>query len=126
MAERDRISLSGPETEAMLKFIFSQLPDDVVDQIELDRMTPEGGGVAHELVTTAAILSLASALSVQIFHLIGKWMEQKRQQQATLLIYQSAKENPTALKIDLEKQHTELSIKYGAIGSHILQGKETR
>jgi hypothetical protein len=123
---RESITISvGPETDTLLKYIFRALPDELVDQVQLERITPEAGGVAKELITTAAVLSLSSAVAVQIFKLIGKWMEMDRQRKAVQLIYQASKENPAAMKVlaDLEKHHAELSVKYGAIGAGLLKGK---
>jgi hypothetical protein len=119
MVENEKIALlSDLETESLVNFIFQNLPDDVVDQIDLTRLSPEAGGVAREPVTTAAILTFGSVLSVQIFRLIEKWMEQKRQQQAVTLIYEASKNGDSeAVKVlaDLEKRHTDLSIKFGIV-----------
>lgn len=119
MAEHEKVALlSGVETESLVNFIFQNLPDDVVDQIELTRVSPESGGIAREAVTTAAILTFGSVLSVPIFRLIEKWMEQRRQQQAVALIYEASKSGDgEAAKVlaDLEKKHTDLSIRFGIV-----------
>jgi len=124
--ELKQISVSaGPETEELLNYVFKNLSDEIVDQIRLERITPESNGVARELVTTAAVLSFSSAIAVPIINLIGKWMEQKRQQRAVELIYRSAKENPkvTHMLVELEKKRAELAVKPGNIVSRLLKEK---
>jgi hypothetical protein len=116
----------GAETEPLVNFIFRQLPDDLVDQIELDRIVPSGDGIARELVTTAAVLTFTSALAVPILRLVERYMEQTRQQTATQLIYQAAKDNPDALKIlaDLEAKHAELMVKRDSVVSSLLKPRK--
>ncbi len=112
---RDSIDIAaGQDTEALVNFIFGQLADDVVDQIDLERITPEGTGIARELVTTTAVLTFASALAVPIIGLIARWMEIQRQRTAIELIYKAVKENSGAVKelVELEKLHAQLSVKF--------------
>lgn len=113
---------SGEETESLINYIFKELPDEVIDEIDLDRIAPEGGGVARELVTTGAILTFATALAVPIFRLIETWLEQRRQGEARKIIYQAAKENPDALKIlaQLEKDHSNLVVELAKVRAPML------
>lgn len=117
-AEKDKLGLFfGPQTEDLINYIFRELSDDIVDEIDLDRISPEIGGVARELVTTGAILTFTAALAVPIFRLIERWMEQQRQREATELIYEAAKENPEVVSVlaEMEKQHIDFFVKRGKI-----------
>jgi hypothetical protein len=119
MEKLDKLSVyAGSDTDALVSFIFRQLPDAQVDQIGLDRIAGQGGGVARELITTAAVLSFSSALALPIFRLVERWMEQERQKRAMKLIYEAARETPQALEIlaELEKKHTEVSVQYRGEG----------
>jgi hypothetical protein len=117
----DRFCLAaGADTEALVNFIFNGLSDEDADQVKLDRIVPEGGGVARELVTTGAVLTFASALAVPIFRLVERWMEERRQAAARRFIYEAATENPEALKIlgDLEKLHSNVIVELAKPGPH--------
>ena len=65
MGKTEQLTLSaGPETEALVNFIFKELSDQLVDQIDLKRVTPATGGVAREFITTGALLTLAPGHAV--------------------------------------------------------------
>ena len=116
----------GPATEELINYIFRELPDEVVDQIDLARISPEGSGVARELITTGAVLTFASTLTVAIFRLVERWMEQQRQAKAMQLVYQASNENKEAMKTlaALEKKHAEVLVKYGAVRMPSLPGRK--
>ncbi len=127
----DRFCLvAEADTEALVNFIFNGLSDEEADQVKLDRIVPEGGGVARELVTTGAVLTFVSALAVPIFRLVERWMEERRQDAARRFIYEAATENPEALKIlaDLEKLHSNVIVELAKVRSplpSLLKGKST-
>lgn len=109
--------LGGEHTEELVSFVFSNLPDDIVDEISLERFGPEKGGVAKEFVTIGAALTFSSVLAVQIFGLIQRYMEEKRQEEALKLIYKAAKEDIRVAEIlaDIEKHHVTQIAKYGPV-----------
>jgi hypothetical protein len=121
MGKTEQLTLSaGPETEALVNFIFKELSDQLVDQIDLKRVTPATGGVAREFITTGALLTLAPALALPVFRLIERWMETNRQREAVNVIYQASKQDKELMKTlaELEKRHSDLMIKYaGRVGS---------
>jgi hypothetical protein len=125
----DRLCIvADKDTEPLINFIFRELSDEDADNVKLDRMVPESGGVARELLTTGAILTFSTTLAVQIFRLIERWMEQQRQAEARKLIYEAATQNPEALKIlsDLEKLHSNVSVELAKVRPalpSILKGK---
>ena len=124
----EKLQLSAEdETEDMINFVFRELPDEIVDQIELERLSPEGGGVARELITTAAILTFSSTLALPVFRLIEKWMENKREERSLELIYRAAQENPSVVKIlaDLEKHHADVAVKLVGSGFRFRGAKQT-
>jgi len=109
--------VADTETDNLVNFIFRELPDNVVDMIDLERLSPATTGVARELVTLAAVLTFSSTLSIAIFRLVERWMEQERQRVAAELIYKSGTDNPTVTKIlsDLEKKHSDVLVRYGSL-----------
>lgn len=116
--QSDRIQISfGSRTDEITNYVFRSLPDEIVDEIELDRSVADNKGVARELVTSAAVITCATTISWHIFKLIDRWMENERRKAAGLLIYQSAKENPEALKIlaEIEMKYVEVSARQGRV-----------
>jgi hypothetical protein len=115
---RDRIAIAaGRDTEDLVNFIFQQLPDEVVDEVDLKRLSPEEAGVARELLTTAAILTASSTIAVSVVRLIERWVEARRQREAVELIYEAGKENPDVVKVltELEKHHSNVGATFGRI-----------
>ena len=115
----DRIAVAaGTDTEDLVNFIFQQLPDEIVDGVDLKRLSPEEAGVARELVTAAAILTLSSTITVSVVRLIERWMEGRRQREAVQLIYEAGKENRDDVVkalTELEKLHTNVAATFGHI-----------
>jgi len=123
MSHRDEVLAiaAGEDTEAIVNSIFKALPNDIVDEVALERISETSDGVARELITTAAVLTFSSAVAAKIFSLLERYMEERRQRAATELIYQAAKDNPTVLKIlaELEKKHADVSVKIGKLGPDV-------
>ena len=115
----DKIAIiDDRHAEAIVTYIMNNLPDETIDGIELERISPISGGVAREVITTAAVLTLVPTVTVAVVRLIERWMEINRQQKSTQFIYEASKANPAALKAlaELERKHTETFVKYGQIG----------
>ena len=113
--ELDQIKIAaGTSTDELVSFIFRELDDDIVDQIDLERASVKPEGVARELVTTAAVLTLASTLTVSVVKLIARWLEQNRQRDAIELVYQASKRDPDMAKLlaELELKHADVMVQY--------------
>jgi hypothetical protein len=128
-AKQDRLAISaGIETEALVNYIFTELPNEVVDTIDLTRIPKSEKNVARELVTAAAILAIPSAaIARSIFRLIERWMEQRREGKAIELIYEAATgPNPEVVPVleRLEKAHSELAAKTGLITVDWIKNKK--
>ncbi len=115
MSDKDRLYLeAGEDTEQLINFIFQNLPDSEVDEIDLYRSAPANTGVAREPITTSAILACSSTMALSVLKLVRLWMEHRRQDRTTKFIYDAAQVNPEAAKLlaQLEKEHSKVSIEF--------------
>ncbi len=64
----------GKDTEECLQFIFQNLNDEQVDQIDVERKHEDVVGVASEPVTSAALLNIPPELITSVVALISQWV----------------------------------------------------
>jgi hypothetical protein len=77
--ERGQLMLqAGPDTEELVSFITRNLDDDVLDTIDVERITA-GEALASEPITTAALMYLSPVAVYAVLRLLEKWMEARRQ-----------------------------------------------
>jgi hypothetical protein len=112
---KDRLCLeAGDDTEALVNFIFKELPDELVDEIELSRIAPKTG-VAREPITTGAILTCGTTLTLAVIQLVRRWMEQNRQKEHMKMIFDAAQQGnleAAKLLLQLAKDHSKVVIEF--------------
>lgn len=106
----------GDKTENLLQAILSELSDEVLSEVDIDREIADTSGLASEPITISVTITIAvsSVLIVNITRLIERWLENKRRKESeTLLInaYNVSKAAGDALK-ELQIKHADVSISY--------------
>ena len=105
---------AGEETEDLLKFILDDLPNETLDEIDVERTQARAHGLASEPITTAVVLTLGPPLVKRVCKLIDKWLEhrrEERQMQLVLTAYERSPEIGAALA-DLAGKHADVAIAY--------------
>jgi hypothetical protein len=106
---------AGPDTEDLAQFVLSNLDDQTVDDMEVDRRFAPSEGLASEPITISlALIGLATNSIPTVGHLISQWIEARRQQKAVGVIIQAAQSSPelAEMLVDLERKHSEVSVAF--------------
>src|SRR6266404_3186120 len=70
---------AGDDTENLLQFITSELDDQTLDQIEVQRSVAKPENLATEPLTIAAALVLTPPLVIVVGRIIERWLENRNQ-----------------------------------------------
>lgn len=105
---------AGSRTEDLLTFITTELDDDVLDQVEIDRQGLKSDRLATEPVTIAATLTLATTTVVIVGRIIERWLENDRQLEQLRLVatgFERSDEAGRALAA-LGKENAKVAVTY--------------
>lgn len=70
---------AGTLTDDLAAFVTTELPDSVLDAVEVDRVLDRPDGLASEPITIGLILTLGTAAVIQVGRILERWIEQRRQ-----------------------------------------------
>lgn len=108
---------AGEQTEDLLQFVLSQIDDQMLDTIEIDREVAPQSGLASEPITTTILLTLASTAVIAISRLIERWMEERRQLREISVVaegFSQSSEEGRALT-ELARSHSQVMVSFGAL-----------
>jgi len=109
------ISVSaGENTEELVRYITSELDDESLDQIEIDRNLDRRGDLASEPITVAALVGLAGVTVVTVGRIIERWQESRRQRDQSKTIIEAFKLSDDAGEAvaELASRHADVAIEY--------------
>lgn len=87
---------AGKDTEDLAKFVFAELDDETLDEIEVEREHAPAHGLASEPVTVTLILTLGPPAILAIGRLTERWLEARRQERQMRLVMEAYEASPEA------------------------------
>ena len=106
---------AGRQTEDLLAFLTSELDNDTLDQIEIERQGLKSDKLATEPVTIAATLTLATTAVVVVGRIIERWLENQRQLDQLRVVATGFNQSDEAGKAlaALGKENAKVAVTYG-------------
>lgn len=118
MAKETLFLSAGNRTNELLKFVLSELSDDEVDAIEVQREVQRDAGLAREPVTTSAVLALASTMTIVVGRLIERWLQANAHETHLKIVYRAAEgSGPEVAEIlaRLADKYADVEIRHGSL-----------
>ncbi len=105
---------AGDDTENLLQFITSELDDQTLDQIEVQRSVAKPENLATEPLTIAAALVLTPPLVIVVGRIIERWLENRNQLAHLKIVAEGFNQSDEAGRslTDLSKAHAKVSVSY--------------
>lgn len=105
---------AGDQTDQLLNYIFSELDDEKLDEIEVERKYSESPGLAREPVTMMAALTLGPVLTTGVVRLIERWLETKRERENMSMVLKGFEISEEAGKTlaEMAKSHSNVVTEY--------------
>ena len=106
---------AGDATEDLVAFITNELPDEVLDETEIEREHAKDFQVASEPITVGVLMTLTPLAVISVARLVEKWLESRRQQEQIKLAIQAFGVSDEAGKAiaQIAQKHADVSISYG-------------
>jgi hypothetical protein len=107
--------MAGDDTEDLISFVANELPPELLDAMEIERIHAEDIQVASEPITVGALISLTSVAAIAVTRLLEKWIENRREREHMNLVVRAfgvSDEAGRALA-ELARKHADVSISYG-------------
>jgi hypothetical protein len=106
---------AGSRTEDLLAFLTSELDDETLDAIEIERQGLKSDRLATEPVTIAATLTLATTAVVVVGRIIERWLENQRQLDQLRVVANGFDQSDVAGKTlaALGKANARVAVSYG-------------
>lgn len=111
-----RIGISlGDDTEEFLQDLLSDLDDDALDQLLIDRELESSVGLAGEPITIGAIIAGSTAILSVILRLIERKLEHDHQYRVMRIVSEGHSKNPDLghLLSNIAVKYTDVSVKNG-------------
>ena len=107
--------VAGDETEALVQFITTQLDDDMLDELDVQRDIVSTTNLVSEPITTGVALATASVACMGLVaRLIERWLERSRQKEQLTILASTLLQNTEAGKVlaAVVEKHADVSLKY--------------
>lgn len=70
---------ANEQTEEIVQFLLSQLSEDEIDALQIERLVKRPERLASEPITTAVLITLGTVGASAVLRLLERWLENKRQ-----------------------------------------------
>lgn len=111
---------AGLQSEYILQAILSELGDEQLDQMTVDRQIASSSGLVGEPVTTAVAIGATTTVMVAALRILERHLEHRRQKEAFKMIAQGFDKDP-----ELGKLFNELAVKNAEVAASMGIAKES-
>jgi uncharacterized protein YfeS len=106
---------AGENTETLLQFITSELDDEILDEMEVQREYIGTSKLVSEPITAAVAFTTISVTGmIMIARLVERWLEAERQRKSLEILADTALKNTEAGKVlaGAVEKHSDVALKY--------------